>query len=101
MNREWIDNAFWETPKKNILNAICEFDEGGRRVRQVMKMRRYDDNGDENPDFFECLNYLGEEKIEFRLMKDVNVKLPNSNLKRTVNSKNNVQENLRSCLSIN
>ena len=64
MNREWIDNAFWETPKKNILNAICEFDEGGRRVRQVMKMRRYDDNGDENPDFFECLNYLGEEKIE-------------------------------------
>ena len=62
-NRTWLDNASWETPKENVLNAICEFDENGRQVRQVMKMRRYDDNGDENPDFFECLNYLGAEAI--------------------------------------
>ena len=64
MNRIWLDNAFWETPKKNVLNAICEFDEDNRRIRQVMKMRRYDDNGEKNPDFWECLEYLGDEKIE-------------------------------------
>lgn len=64
--RTWLDNAFWETPKKLVLNAICEFEdeEKNRVVRQVMKMRRYGDDGKENPDFVECLNYLGEEKIQ-------------------------------------
>ena len=65
--RTWLDNAFWETPKKLVLNAICEFedDESKRVIRQVVKMRRYADDGKtENPDFFECLNYLGEEQIE-------------------------------------
>ena len=63
--RTWLDNAFWETPKKLVLNAICEFEdeEKGRTIRQVMKMRRYDDDGKENPDFIECLNYLGEVTI--------------------------------------
>ena len=63
--RTWLDNAFWETPKKLVLNAICEFEdeEKGRTIRQVMKMRRYDDDGKENPDFVECLKYLGEETI--------------------------------------
>jgi len=64
--RTWLDNAFWETPKKLVLNAICEFEdeEKNRVVRQVMKMRRYGDDGKENPDFVECLNYLGEERIQ-------------------------------------
>ena len=63
--RTWLDNAFWETPKKLVLNAICEFEDEvkGRTIRQVMKMRRYDDDGKENPDFVECLNYLGEVTI--------------------------------------
>ena len=62
-NRIWLDNAFWETPKKLVLNAICEFDENGRRIRQVMKMRRFDDDGKPNPDFEEAFNYLGEDVI--------------------------------------
>lgn len=62
-NRIWLDNAFWETPKKNVLNAICEFDENGKRIRQVMKLSRYDNEGNPNPDFDEAFAYLGEEVI--------------------------------------
>lgn len=65
-NRTWLKNAFWETPQKKILNAICEFEEdGGRQIRQVMKMSKYiNGTEDMNPDFVECLEFLGEEAID-------------------------------------
>ena len=44
MERKWIDNAFWETPKKELLNCIAEFtDENGKKVRQVYKLRAKDE----------------------------------------------------------
>lgn len=59
MERTWLDNAFWETPKKLILNCISEHtDEEGRIVRKVMKLK------EENPLFKECIDFLGEEAID-------------------------------------
>lgn len=63
--RKWLDNAFWETPQKEILNAICEYkDEQGRDVRKVMKMNKHLDSGVINPEFQQCIDYLTEDKID-------------------------------------
>lgn len=63
--RTWLDNAFWETPRKTILNAICEFtDENGRTIRQVMKIRKEGDDGKPNPDFTEAVDFLGMSAID-------------------------------------
>lgn len=62
--RKWMDNAFWETDEKEMLNCILEIeDDVGRVTRQVMKLRRTDDEGNENPDFLEVVDALGEESI--------------------------------------
>lgn len=63
--KTWLDNAFWETPQKQVLNAICEYtDEQNRQVRKVMHMPRVDAQGVENPLFNQCIEYLGEEVID-------------------------------------
>lgn len=63
--RKWMDNAFWETPEKEMLNCILEMeDDIGRVTRQVMKLRRLDNDGNENPDFSEVVEALGEELID-------------------------------------
>jgi len=63
--KTWLDNAFWETPQKQILNAICEYtDENNRQVRKVLKMPRVDDAGIENPVFNQCIEFLTEEVID-------------------------------------
>jgi hypothetical protein len=36
--RTWLDNAFWETPKKEILNAISEEQVDNKQIRQVHKL---------------------------------------------------------------
>ena len=48
------------------MNAICEFeDDNGRQVRQVMKMSRFsNEDGTDNPDFVEALEYIGEDKVQ-------------------------------------
>jgi|SRR6056300_884208 len=62
--RKWLDNAFWENDEKDILNCILEIqDDAGRIHRQVMKLRKTDDKGNENLDFFEVLNDLTDELI--------------------------------------
>jgi len=62
--RKWLDNAFWENDEKDILNCILEIqDDAGRINRQVMKLRKTDDKGNENLDFFEVLNDLTDELI--------------------------------------
>ena len=59
-----MDNAFWETDEKQMLNCILEMeDDVGRVTRQVMKLRKTDDEGNENPDFIEVVDQLGEELI--------------------------------------
>lgn len=63
--RKWMDNAFWETPEKEMLNCILEMeDDIGRVTRQVMKLRRLDNDGNQNPDFNEVVEFLGEELID-------------------------------------
>ena len=62
--RKWMDNAFWETDEKQMLNCILEMeDDVGRVTRQVMKLRKTDDEGNDNPDFIEVVDQLGEELI--------------------------------------
>ena len=62
--RKWMDNAFWETDEKQMLNCILEMeDDVGRVTRQVMKLRKTDDEGNDNPDFVEVVDQLGEELI--------------------------------------
>ena len=62
--RKWMDNAFWETDEKQMLNCILEMeDDVGRVTRQVMKLRKTDDKGNDNPDFIEVVDQLGEELI--------------------------------------
>ena len=59
MERTWLDNAFWETPKKRILNCISEhIDEEGRIIRNVMKLK------EQHPQFKECVDFLGEDVID-------------------------------------
>lgn len=63
-HRKWMDNAFWETDEKDMLNCILEIeDDVGRVTRQVMKLRRVDEEGNDNPDYTEVLEFLGDELI--------------------------------------
>jgi hypothetical protein len=59
MERTWKDNAFWETPKKKILNCISEeVSPDGKIITKVMKLQ------EKNPLFQECLTFLGEDVID-------------------------------------
>ena len=59
MQRTWLDNAFWETPKKLVLNCISEHtDEEGRIIRKTMKLK------EKHPQFKECIDFLGEDVID-------------------------------------
>jgi len=63
--RKWMDNAFWENDEKEMLNCILEMeDDVGRVTRQVMKLRKADDEGNVNPDFAEVVELLGESIID-------------------------------------
>ena len=61
MARTWLDNAFWETPKKEILNAISEEEDGNKLRRQVHKLNKLNDDGSPNELFNEVVEFLGEE----------------------------------------
>jgi hypothetical protein len=64
--RRWLDNAFWETSEKKMVNCILELiDDVGRNHRQVMKISKFDSEGNENPDFQEVVTSVGVEKIDF------------------------------------
>jgi hypothetical protein len=64
MSRTWLDNAFWETPKKQILNAISEEVDGNKTKRQVHQLNKINKDGSENEIFKEVLAFLGEDKID-------------------------------------
>ena len=62
--RKWMDNVFWETDEKQMLNCILEMeDDVGRVTRQVMKLRKVDEDGNDNPDFVEVVEALGDDLI--------------------------------------
>ena len=64
MSRVWLDNAFWETPKKQILNAISEEVIGNKTKRHVHKLDKLNPDGTENELFSEVVAFLGVESID-------------------------------------
>ena len=63
--KRWMDNAFWETEKKDQLNCILEIeDDIGRSTRQVMLLSRLDKEGNPNPDFDEVVGVVGIDVID-------------------------------------
>lgn len=74
--KTWVDNAFWETDEKTQLNCILELeDDVGRVTRQVMKLNRHDKEGNENPDFNEVIDALGEESVDTNTVERVERKI--------------------------
>lgn len=63
MARQWLDNAFWETPKKQILNAISVENVENKEIRQVHKLNKLNDDGTPNELFEEAIEFLGEDTI--------------------------------------
>ncbi len=64
MSRTWLDNAFWETPQKKILNAISETVEGNKTTRKVWKLDKFNPDGTENEIFKEAVAFVGSETID-------------------------------------
>ena len=63
--RKWLDNAFWHNDEKEMAEAILSItDESGREITQVVTVRKFDVNGNENPDFKELMEETAEEKID-------------------------------------
>lgn len=63
--RKWLDNAFWHNDEKEMAEAIlCITDENNREITQVVTVRKFDVNGNLNPDFEELMEEVGEEKID-------------------------------------
>ena len=82
MSRTWLDNAFWETPKKQILNAISEEVDGNQTKRQVHKLDRLNEDGSENELFLEVVEYLGEDKIDAASKKRLEKKQAEAELEK-------------------
>jgi len=83
MARKWLDNAFWETPKKQILNAISEEEIDNRQIRQVHKLNKLNDDGTENELFNEVIAFLGEEKIDESSKKRLEKKQAEAELEKS------------------
>lgn len=64
MSTIWLDNAFWETPKKQTLNAISETTEGNKTTRQVHKIDAVNPDGTDNELFHEAIKAIGEDVID-------------------------------------
>ena len=80
--RKWLDNAFWETPRKELLNAISETVEGNKEVRQVHKLPKLNDDGTPNELFLEVVEYLGEDKIDESSQKRLEKKQSEADLEK-------------------
>ena len=66
--RNWDKDAFWETPRKAVLNCISEREDGNKKIRQVHKLTESD------PLFKQCVDALGEEHIDENTKRRVNLK---------------------------
>ena len=66
--RNWDKDAFWETPRKAVLNCISERENGNKKIRQVHKLT------EEDPLFKQCVDALGVEHIDENTKRRVNLK---------------------------
>jgi len=82
MARTWLDNAFWETPKKQILNAISEEIDGNKTKRQVLKIQKINEDGTENEMFAEAVAFLGEDRINESSKKRLEKKQSEADLEK-------------------
>lgn len=63
--RKWLDNAFWHNDEKEVAEAILVItDDEGREITQVLTVRKFDLEGNINPDWEELLEQIGEEQID-------------------------------------
>ena len=76
MIRQWDKDAFWETPKKTVLNCISEQEEGNKKIRQVHKLV------DSDPLFKECVDALTPEHIDENTKQRVARKFEEQNKKK-------------------
>lgn len=82
MARKWLDNAFWETPKREILNAISEEEIDNRQIRQVHKLNKFNDDGSENETFIEVVAFLGMDSIDESSQKRLERKQSEADLEK-------------------
>ena len=62
--RRWENNAFWHSEEHEEAEAILVItDDEGREITQVLTVRKFDTQGNINPDFEELLEQVGEEVI--------------------------------------
>ena len=63
--RKWQDNAFWHNEEKEVAEAILSItDDEGREITQVLTVRKFDLEGNLNPDWEELLEQVGEGTID-------------------------------------
>tara|TARA_A100001035_G_C27692533_1_gene458519 strand:- start:70 stop:489 length:420 start_codon:yes stop_codon:yes gene_type:complete len=66
--RNWDKDAFWETPRKAVLNCISEREDGNKKIRQVHKLTESD------PLFKQCVDALGVEHIDENTKRRINLR---------------------------
>lgn len=63
--RKWLDNAFWHNDEKEVAEAILVItDDEGRNINQVVTVRKFDQNGNINPDWDELMSDVSVEQID-------------------------------------
>jgi len=63
--RTWQDNAFWHNDTKEVAEAILNIeDDDGRKITQVLTVRKFSPQGAVNADYEELIDSLGIEKID-------------------------------------
>lgn len=75
VTRTWRDNAFWHdlNTKDKLEGILIINDDQGRVITQQLTVKKYNPDGNHNPDFQQLLDQVGDEKItantESRLKK--------------------------------
>ena len=100
-NRKWLDNAFWETPRKHILNCISEEQIGAKTQRKVHKLDKFNPDGTENQIFKEVVDFLGMDAIDASTQRRYDQKTKEAELLKQDKQNNLTLKNWKHFLSIN
>jgi wyosine [tRNA(Phe)-imidazoG37] synthetase (radical SAM superfamily) len=65
VSRTWRDNAFWHdlNTKDKLEGILIINDEKGRVITQQLTVKKFNPDGNHNPDFQELIDQIGDEKI--------------------------------------